>query len=143
MEGVEMTILRWIAVPIVAVLALYVIFILGMFATMWIPCPPDLVVSGACTAPWHQNTVNSLVVAFAGIAAFFVVRGAAWMAPSHRVAVAWAAYLVGFAFAVFALIDAKNATSYLYATFFAAIASGLLALWLVIRAHRRATLSPM
>ena len=137
-----MSILRWIAVPVVAVLALYVIFILGMFATMLIPCPADSMVSGACTAPWHHSTVNSLVVTFAGFAAFFVVRGAAWTAPSHRVAVAWSAYLVGFAFAVFALIDSKNATAYLYATFFAAIASGLLALWLVIRAHRRSTLSP-
>ena len=58
-------------------------------------CPPELVVSGACTADWFGPFFDALVIGGACLAATLVVLFPALVAPAHRVGVARAALVAG------------------------------------------------
>jgi hypothetical protein len=131
-----MTILRWIAVPLVAALAWYATFIMGFFMAMMVPCPEDAIVSGGCTARWHNNAIDVLQVAFSALSAFLVVISAAWAAPARKTQVAWLAYVGGCAFAVYGVLQVGASVHFLTA-FLSAIASGLFAQRLVTKVHGR------
>src|SRR5215510_8692177 len=58
-------------------------------------CPSDLMVSGICTAPWHQPAMTGLEMLCAAIAAVgFIVLPAA-VAPAYHVRVAVACFVIG------------------------------------------------
>ena len=92
-----MTLLRWaatLAAPVVAYVACVVLAI-GLLQVLTGLCPRELIVSGACTAPWAGAAeLAAMCVALAVGAALFVVLPA-WCAPAHRRAVAWACWTAG------------------------------------------------
>ncbi len=98
------TFLRWIAVPLAAIAVWYAVLLLGLAGVGALDalCPPELVVSGACTAPWHGPSVEALILVCTAVAAFGIVIVPALVAPSHRFRVALASFLGGAAFAVYA-----------------------------------------
>lgn len=89
--------LRWSGVVPAVVLTWYAAFVLGLLLLSALDsfCPPELVVSGHCTADWHPAATRAVFVLCAGLAAFSVVVGAAWVAPSHRLLVASTAFGIG------------------------------------------------
>jgi hypothetical protein len=128
--------IRWGLVPVSAVVVWSGARLLGLEAVHLLDafCPPKLVESGACIAPWHESSIDALVVIGAGVAAFGIVTVGALIAPSHRLRVAAALFACG---AVFAMYIVRAAG--LYSPFFTAAGGGSLALWLVnSRADRAA-----
>jgi len=58
-------------------------------------CPPDLMISGICTAPWHGPAMTGLEMLCAAIAAVgFIVLPTA-VAPAYQGRVAVACFVVG------------------------------------------------
>jgi hypothetical protein len=97
------TILRWLTVPLAGVAVWYTTLLLGFGAVSVLDsfCPPELVVSGMCTAPWHEPAVEALVLVFTALVAAGVVLVPAVMAPAHRYRVATIGYGCGAAFALY------------------------------------------
>lgn len=96
-------ILRWVAVPLAGVVGWLATLFVGMASIGLLDslCPPELVVSGACTAPWYDPAFTTLAVAFSFVVAFPIVLAPAATAPTHRFAVAIVAFLCGAAFATY------------------------------------------
>ncbi len=91
-------------------------------------CPAELLVSGACTAPWASIAEAAALCFGAGVGAFFAVTLPAVVAPSRKSQVALAALLLGGTYAVWLLVSVG--TSFM-APFATSIALGLVALRLV------------
>jgi MFS family permease len=91
------SVLRWIRVPLGALGGWYAALLVGLFLHKLVSgfCPSDMIVSGACTAPWFAVTERIITGFGAGLAAVLVVTLAALSAPSHRVAVARIAFVLG------------------------------------------------
>lgn len=90
-------VLRWIRVPLGALGGWYAALLVGLFLHKFVSgfCPSDMIVSGACTAPWFL-VAERIVIAFgAGLAAVLVITLSALSAPSHRVLVARLAFGLG------------------------------------------------
>ena len=128
--GISVKTLRWIAAPLVGVLAWYIALVAGIAVASSLDhfCPPDLMVSGMCSAWWHSYAVDVSVVSFAGMAALLVVLSAALVAPSHKLQTAWVAYIVGCLFAVYAVLQTSA-----FGAFIAALLAGMIALLGVAR----------
>ena len=98
-----MNLLRWIlllpSAYIAWVVALLVGFVYVRFLD-WI-CPPELVVSGACTASWHRAAIDAGIVASAGFAAGLVMLTVILIAPSNRRLVAAFAFGIGSTVAIY------------------------------------------
>jgi len=109
------------------VIVWYTVLFLGLAGVSVIDsfCPPELVVSGACTAAWHAPAVDALVLLCTAIAAVGIVIVPALVAPSRRLLVAGLAYACGTAFAVYAASGGQ-----LWGPFFVAGVSGSIAVWL-------------
>lgn len=120
--------IRWVLVPVSAVVVWGGVLLLGREAVHLLDafCPPKLVESGACIAPWHEPSVEALIVIAAGLAAFSIVTIGALIAPSHKLRVAAALFACG---AVLAMYVVRAAG--LYSPFFTAAGGGSFALWLV------------
>ena len=120
--------IRWVLVPLSAVVVWGGVLSLGLQAVKILDalCPPKLVESGACIAPWHEPSIEALIVIGAGLAAFGIVAIGALIAPSHKLRVAAALFACG---AVFAMYIVRAAG--LYSPFFTAAGGGSVALWLV------------
>ncbi|HEY7189757.1 MAG TPA: hypothetical protein VH436_24540 [Vicinamibacterales bacterium] len=119
---------RWLLVPVSAVVMWGGVRVLGLEAVHLLDaiCPPKLVESGACIAPWHEPSLEALIVIGAGLAAFGIVTVGALIAPSHKLRVAAALFACG---AVFAMYIVRAAG--LYSPFFTAAGGGSVALWFV------------
>ena len=87
-----MTTLRWILVPVVAVLAWYAAM-LTVAMLNWLywqfdyPCSYELVTSGGCPAAgpdWLKRYTDVLASTGAALSALYVVIGCTWLAPSHK-----------------------------------------------------------
>ena len=124
-----MKLLRWVAVPLACLLAWYATFIVGFIVAASVPCPPDLIVSGACTAWWHDYVIDALVVSFSGIAGFLAVLSAALVAPLYKRRVAWLAFTSGCVVALYFVLQPGGFRVVVVAAFFSAALSGLLAIW--------------
>ena len=120
--------IRWVLVPVSVVVVWGGVLVLGLQAIHFLNalCPPKLVESGACLAPWHEPSVEALIVISAGLAAFAIVVVGALIAPSHKLRVAALLFACG---AVFAMYVVRAAG--LYGPFFTAAGGGSVALWLV------------
>ena len=92
-----MTAVRWILVPITAFAVWAGTLLIGISGVTLLDslCPPDLMVSGACMAPWHRPAMAGLEMLCAGIAAVGFVILPAWVAPVYRVHVAVVCFVVG------------------------------------------------
>ena len=91
-------------------------------------CPPELMVSGLCTAKWHGPAFDTGVVVGAGLAAGLIMLTVILIAPSHRRLVAAITFAMGSATAMFVAHE-SNA----WAAGGAAFSVGLLALMVSMR----------
>ncbi|MCB1036965.1 MAG: hypothetical protein KDD47_24270 [Acidobacteria bacterium] len=118
--------LRWACVPLVAIAVWYGTALLGIvgYEVLESLCPPELVVSGLCTAPWFSSAVDGLTAVCTAVVAAALVLVPAWVAPRHRFVIACLAYLFGAAFATYLAFGGGFLNLFLLAA-----ASGSLALW--------------
>jgi len=89
--------LRWVLVPLLAPLGYFVAVCTGVLFTQVLlrTCPPESVVSGACTASWYSNAELGAVALAAALGATAWVILPALAAPSRRDWVAWVAFACG------------------------------------------------
>jgi hypothetical protein len=93
--------MRWLLAPIAAAAVWCGVIACGLLASNlldWL-CPPELVVSGACTAPWHPPAFEALVLCCVALLALGVVLVPAAVAPRGGLGVAIAAYAWGAVYA--------------------------------------------
>ena len=119
--------IRWALVPITGLAVWYAGLFLGLagVAAIESSCPPELVVSGLCTAWWYGPAVDALVWVCTALVAVGVVILPARIAPSRRLPVAGVAYASGVVFAIYAASGGS-----LWGPFLVAAPSGSGALWL-------------
>jgi hypothetical protein len=101
-------------------------------------CPPDLMISGICTAPWHRPAMTGLEMVCAAIAAVGFIALPAAVAPAYRVPVAVGCFVVGGLLTIQLAIAGA-----LWAPSVVAAIAGVLTLRMTIsRSRRRQTDSP-
>ena len=135
-----MKLARWLFILPAAIAAWYAVFITGMFvytAVERVACPPADFVSGYCMNERVQLALEITVHVFVALAAIAVVVATVITAPSHKVAVAWAAFVIGSNAAVL-FAFAANA----YSQGASAIAAGLATTFFLVRRERARTLRP-
>lgn len=93
--------LRWVFVPLVAPLGYVVALVMVVLFTQLLrrSCPPESVVSGACTASWYPNAELGAIAFATALGAAVWVVFPALVAPSRRDRVAWFAFACGALFA--------------------------------------------
>ncbi len=125
--------IRWLVVPLSAVAVWTAALLLGLAGITVLDslCPPDLMVSGLCTASWHAPAVKGLEMICAAFAAAGVVAVPTVIAPHHRVQVAAVCLVGGAMFALFFAIAAHA-----WADLAAAAISGCTAFYLMRRRFR-------
>jgi hypothetical protein len=94
--------LRWLALVPAAAVGWYASLIAGLLADGVLAsfCPPDMIVSGLCSASWYAPAEDALICVFAGIAAALIVTLTTIVAPSRKVTVAFVVLVLGSLFAV-------------------------------------------
>src|SRR5262245_23856301 len=99
-----MRILRWLTVPLAGIAVWYVTLLVGFGAVSVLDalCPPQLVVSGLCTASWYEPAFEALLLVCTALVAAGVVLVPALVAPAHRFRVAMIGYGCGATFALYA-----------------------------------------
>jgi hypothetical protein len=122
--------LRWLGVIPAAFAGFYSALIIGIYADgrLFDLCPPDLVVSGQCTAAWYPMAERGVMCFGAALAALLVVLFSALMAPSHRTIISWAAFAVGATVAIYGAVSSSS-----YAELAAALFAGLVATQVIRR----------
>ena len=83
----RMKILRWFMVAPGAILAWYLVFIVGVFTFPMVEkalCPPGDMISGMCGNEKVQGQLDLLIHFFVGMSALAVVSAAATIAPSRK-----------------------------------------------------------
>src|SRR3989442_8658829 len=132
--------IRWILVPLSGVATWHAVLVLGILGVDVLDrlCPPDLVVSGMCTARWHAPAVEALILVCTGIVSLGVVLVPATVAPSHRLRVARLAFGFGATFATYFAISAGA-----WGPFAVAAVAGSAALWLATSHWRAPGQSPL
>ena len=95
-----MPVIRWLLVPVSAFAVWIAALLLGVGGINALDslCPPDLLVSGLCTAWWYQPATTGLEMMCAGMAAAGVVSVPAQVAPAHRIQVATIFFIAGAVF---------------------------------------------
>lgn len=96
-RGAMSTAVRWLLVPLTAFAVWVGTLLVGIGGVSLLDsmCPPDLMVSGLCTAAWHRPAMAGLEMLCAGIAAIGFIVLPAKVAPTHRVQVAVVCFVVG------------------------------------------------
>jgi hypothetical protein len=91
------TVVRWLLVPVTAFAVWVVVLMLGIGGSSLLDslCPPDLMISGVCTAPWHRPAMAALEMICAGLAAVGFVVLPAKVAPAYRAYVAVVCFVIG------------------------------------------------
>lgn len=126
--------LRWFLVVPAAVAGWLIALLVGLLLHALADrlCPAEMVVSGACTAPWHPPAVEAIVGLCAALAAVLVILLPVVVAPARRAEVAWVAFVGGMAFALYALTQTAA-----WFAFACAAAGGTATLAVVLRRGRR------
>jgi len=121
-------------VPLSALAVWFGVALLGLAAYNLLDslCPPELMVSGACTAPWYASAVEGVILLCTGLAAAGIVIIPALVAPAWRVEVSTFAFACGALFAIYAALDAS-----LWLAFVVAAIAGSISLWGVFAVRRR------
>jgi hypothetical protein len=97
-----MAALRWLIVlasPGAAWLLMFAMALLGL-EVLDRCCPPALMVSGLCTAPWYPAAEGGVYALSTGLAGFAFVAWPARLAPRRQATVGWAAFGLGLALAL-------------------------------------------
>jgi hypothetical protein len=125
---------RWALVPVTAFGVWVGTLLIGIGGSSLLDslCPPDLMISGICTAPWHAPAMTALEMACAAIAAVGFIALPAMVAPAHHIPVAVGCFVVG----GLLTIELTIAGGLSAAAAVAAIA-GVTTLWLTILRSRR------
>lgn len=92
-----MTAVRWALVPVTAFAVWVGTLLIGIGGSSLLDslCPPDLMISGVCTAPWHEPAMTGLEMLCAAIAAVGFIALPVKVAPAYHVPVAVACFVVG------------------------------------------------
>ena len=92
-----MAVVRWILVPVTAFAVWVVTLLAGIAGSVLLDslCPPDLMISGLCTAAWHRPAMAGLEMICAFIAAIGFIVLPAKVAPAYPAVVAVACFAVG------------------------------------------------
>jgi hypothetical protein len=90
-------VIRWALVPVTAFGVWVGTLLIGIGGSSLLDslCPPDLMISGVCTAPWHRPAMAALEMVCAAIAAAGFIALPVRIAPAFHVAVAVACFIVG------------------------------------------------
>lgn len=94
---VALCVFRWLLALVSPVLG-YLLSIVGSVlgaSTLRHLCPPELLVSGMCTASWYASAELAVIAAFVALGASLVVALPVTFAPSHKHWVALVAYAAG------------------------------------------------
>ena len=118
---------RWVLVPLSGVAVWYVVLLLGIASITLLDslCPPDLVVSGSCTAGWYEPVFQSLLFVCSVGVAIGIVLVPALVAPTFRWRVALLAFGCGAAFATYVVLE-----GFLWLPLLGSVLGGSYALWL-------------
>ncbi|MBK6616654.1 hypothetical protein [Ottowia sp.] len=127
-----MTALRWmLAVPAAGLgylaAALVAALLLSVLDGL---CPPELMVSGHCMAPWHRHAEQAAFGLASALGAALFVALPWWMAPAHKGRVGAAACAVGTAWVTWGL--AEVGSSFLV-IFLSSVAAGSATAWWLSR----------
>jgi len=89
--------MRWALVPVTAFGVWLGTLLIGIGGSSLLDslCPPDLMISGICTAPWHGPAMRALEMVCAAIAAVGFIALPAAIAPSYQIPVAVGCFVVG------------------------------------------------
>lgn len=131
-----MTVIRWLLTLPSAALGWMAMFAAGfsMLALLQRLCPPELVVSGMCTASWYRSAETGAFALSAALGAALFIALPSLVAPAHRPRVAIAAWLLGCAWTTWLAVAVGGSIALPAA---AAVASGLLVALRFARAARR------
>ncbi len=124
--------LRWCLVIPVSIASWYLalvvaLIVLGVVESM---CPPDLMVSGLCHAPWYEMAFDVVVVFGAALSAIFVVLSAAYTAPRNRVLIAKIAFAMGCLAATHFVYETA-----LWSAYIAAISAGAITVYTLYKRY--------
>ena len=129
-----MTAVRWALVPVTAFGVWFGTLLIGIGGSSLLDslCPPDLMISGFCTAPWHGPAMRALEMVCAAIAAVGFIALPAAIAPAYRIPVAVGCFVVG------GLLTIELALAgTLWAPAAVAAVAGVITLWLTVSRFRR------
>jgi hypothetical protein len=126
----KLTTLRWIAIAPAILLAWLAAFLGGLLLLDIAHrfCPPDALISGACTADWYAPTELAIMAFSTALAGFLIVCVSAWLAPAHRLQVATFVYIGGIAYAIYFAAETG-----LWICLGSAAAAGAITCWAVAR----------
>ena len=95
-------VVRWLLVPLTALAVWVGTLLIGIGASGLLDslCPPELMVSGLCTAPWHRPAMAAVEMICAGIAAAGFIALPVRVAPAYRTQVAVACFVAGGLFTI-------------------------------------------
>jgi hypothetical protein len=125
---------RWALVPVTAFAVWFGTLLIGIGGSNLLDslCPPDLMISGVCTAPWHEPALTALETVCAAIAAVGFIAWPAMVAPAYDIPVAVRCFVVG------GLLTLELAIAgALWAPAAVAAIAGVSTLWLTISRSRR------
>ena len=112
---------RWAAILPAALVAWYLALLIGVAALSFLEslCPPELVVSGMCTATWFRSAEKTIIHVGAALAAALVVASVAVVAPAKKLWAAFASLVIGSAIALWLAIETSA-----WGEFASAVAAG-------------------
>ncbi|MBL8328639.1 MAG: hypothetical protein JNJ71_07280 [Rubrivivax sp.] len=118
--------LRWLLALLAPAVGLFVAFAGVVLLTDLLvrACPPDLLVSGMCTASWYPAAERAAFAVAAFVGALVFVWLPVKVAPAYKNEVRWVCLSAG---SVFAAIFVWQAGPELLPSLFAALAGGALA----------------
>ncbi len=121
-----MNLIRWALVPLSAIAVWLAGILVGIAGISLLDslCPPELMVSGSCTAAWHTLAVEALMLLCTAAVSAGIVVIPACVAPAKRFLVAALAFGCG---ALFAMYAASG--GYLWGPFVVAGLTGSASLW--------------
>jgi hypothetical protein len=128
------TAVRWALVPVTAFAVWFGTLSIGIGGSSLLDslCPPDLMISGICTAPWYEPAMTALEMVCAAIAAVGFIALPAMVAPGYHPPVAVGCFVVGGLLTIELAIAGA-----LWAPAAVAAIAGVTTLWLTISRSRR------
>lgn len=123
-------IIRWILVIPSAFVGWYVAVYIGLVFYSLVDsfCPPELIESGICVAPWSKPVKDGIIVFGACLSAVLVLLFSVFIAPTKRLLAAKVIYFGGVLFALYAVYETSA-----WGAFIGSIISGTLFLILILR----------
>lgn len=130
--------LRWVLVPLLAPLGYVVAVLTVILFTQLLrrTCPPEFVVSDACTAGWYPDAELGAIALATALGAAVWVTLPALAAPSRRNLVAWIAFACGVLFASWFTFQVGLGFA---VPFGSALVAGAIAALLITSRFKRAT----